>query len=83
MLIEHLTSERPITISARSRTVDQWQLLPGRENHLLDCVAMAAVAASISGVIAARAEIATRQRRRVEMPRPGERRVIDVKRWRR
>lgn len=82
MLVEHLTSERPISVSARGRTVDQWQLLPGRENHLLDCLTMAAVAASISGVIAAGAEIATRQRRRVELPRPGEQRVIDVKRWR-
>lgn len=82
MLVEHLTAERPITVSARGRTADVWQLLPGRENHLLDCLTMAAVAASISGVNAAGAEIATRQRRKVEIPRPGERRVIQVKRRR-
>ena len=50
--------------------------------HLLDCLTMAAMAASVSGVIAAGAEIATRQRRRVEVPGQGERRRIEVKWWR-
>jgi hypothetical protein len=32
--------------------VDEWRLIPGRDNHLLDCVVGAAVAASFSGVSA-------------------------------
>lgn len=82
LLVEHLTAERPVTVTARGRTVDQWQLLPGRENHLLDCLTMAAVGASISGVNAAGAELTGRQRKKVELPKPGERRAIQVKRWR-
>jgi hypothetical protein len=82
MLFEHLTAERPLTIEARGRTGDKWQLLPGRENHLLDCLSMSAVAASIAGVTAAGAESSTRDRKRVDLPKPGERKMIQVKRWR-
>lgn len=42
----HLTSEQPITVTARGRTVDEWKLLAGRENHFFDCWVMATVAAS-------------------------------------
>lgn len=80
MLIDHLTSESPITVEARGRVVDEWRLSPGRENHYLDCTVMNAVAASIAGIAAAGAEPLRRQRRRVEIPRPGERRVIQVRR---
>jgi hypothetical protein len=82
MLVEHLTAERPLTIEARGRTGDKWQLLPGRENHLLDCLTMAAAAASVAGVNATGAESTGRQRRRAEIPKSGERRTIQVKRWR-
>jgi len=82
MLIDHLTAEHPITVEAKGRSVDQWHLLPGRDNHLLDCLSMAAVAASVSGINAAGAESTGRQRRRAEIPKPGERRTIQVKRWR-
>jgi hypothetical protein len=82
MLFEHLTAERPLTIEARGRTGDKWQLLPGRENHLLDCLTMSAIAASIAGVTAAGAENSTRDRKRVDLPKPGERKMIQVKRWR-
>jgi phage terminase large subunit GpA-like protein len=82
LLVEHLAAERPITVEAKGRTVDVWQLTPGHENHLLDCLTMAAVAASVSGVGAIGAETLGRQRRRVELPKPGERRRIEVKRWR-
>ncbi len=81
MLVEHLAAERPVTVTARGRTVDQWQLLPGRENHLLDCLTMAAIAASIAGVNAAGTEFTGRQRKKVEIPTPGGRRKIQVKRW--
>jgi hypothetical protein len=80
MLIEHLTAERPVTVQARGRTVDQWVLTTGRDNHLLDCCTMAAVGASVAGIGAAGAEVMTRRRKKVELPQPGERRVIEVKR---
>lgn len=80
MLLEHLTAERPVTVTAKGRTVDQWQLLPGRENHLLDCLTMATLAASVAGIASPGAESTTRQRRRVEIPKAGERRRIEVRR---
>jgi len=82
MLIEHLTAERPVTVQARGRTVDQWVLSAGRDNHLLDCTTMAAVAASVAGINAAGAEGMSRRRKKVELPHPGERRVIQLKRYR-
>jgi hypothetical protein len=51
-----------------------------RENHYLDTAVMNAVAASIAGIAAAGAQPMRRERRRVEIPRPGERRVIQVRR---
>ena len=50
MLIEHLTSETPITVAAGGKTVEEFILRPNRDNHLLDCVVGCAVAASIQGV---------------------------------
>jgi hypothetical protein len=82
MLLDHLTSEQPITVEARGRSADQWKLLPGRDNHLLDCLVMASVAASVSGINAAGAETTTRQRKRVEIPTVNGRKRIEVKRWR-
>jgi hypothetical protein len=81
MLIDHLTSESPITVEARGRVVDEWRLAGvSRENHYLDTAVMNAVAASIAGIAAAGAQPLRRQRRRVEIPRAGERRVIQVRR---
>lgn len=54
-------------------------LIGNRDNHLLDCTTMAAVAASIRGVGAAGAETMSGRRRRVEIPKPGERRQMKVK----
>jgi phage terminase large subunit GpA-like protein len=82
MLAEHLTAERPVSVQARGRTADQWMLSPGKDNHLLDCATMSAVAASVAGIGAAGAEVMTRRRKRVEIPPAGQRRVIQVKRWR-
>lgn len=50
MLAEHLTSEYPTRVEARGRVVDEWRLFPGRDNHWLDCVVGAAVAASYAGI---------------------------------
>lgn len=52
MLTEQLTAEYPTRVEARARVVDEWRLIPGRDNHLFDCVVGAAVAASYAGVSA-------------------------------
>ena len=82
MLLDHLTSEQPIAVSARGRTVDEWKLLPGRENHFLDCAVLATVAASAAGITAVGAEMAPeRERKRVEIPKPGaQRKTISTRR---
>ena len=49
LLAEHLTAESRVTVSAAARTVDEWKLLPGRDNHWLDTVVGSAVAASVMG----------------------------------
>ena len=57
MLLDHLTSEQPIAVTARGQAVDEWKLFPGRENHLFDCCMMATVAAGSSpGTAKARAD---------------------------
>ena len=52
MLIDHLTAEYPEKTEARGRTVDEWHLRPARDNHFLDCLVGATVAASMCGVAA-------------------------------
>lgn len=50
LLAEHLTSEYRVQTEGRGRTVDEWKLRqPGLDNHWLDCMVGAAVAASIQG----------------------------------
>jgi hypothetical protein len=56
MLTEQLAAEYPVRVEARGRTVDEWRLIPGRDNHWLDCLVGAAVGASVAGVSAAGAE---------------------------
>ncbi len=70
MLLDHLTSEQPIAVSARGRTVDEWNLLPGRENHLFDCAVMATVTASAAGITAVGAEPSPERQRRWPPRRP-------------
>jgi hypothetical protein len=62
MLAEQLASEHPIRVEARGRVVDEWRLIPGRDNHFLDCVVGSAVAASFMGVSAVGAQAAAPQR---------------------
>lgn len=50
MFADHLTSEYRVETTGRGRTLFEWKRLPNRENHLLDCMVGAAVAASILGV---------------------------------
>lgn len=49
MIAEHLTAETPKRTPAGGREIDEWKLLPGRDNHLLDCLVGCFVAASRSG----------------------------------
>ena len=50
MLAEHLAAEHKIRTQGRGRQVDEWKLIAGRDNHLLDCLVGAAVAANMQGV---------------------------------
>ena len=56
MLSEQWSAEYPVRVEARGRTVDEWRLIPGRDNHWWDCVVGAAVAASFIGISAVGAE---------------------------
>jgi hypothetical protein len=80
LLFEHLTAEYPVRTEARGRVVDEWKMA-GRDNHWLDCLVGAAVAASIAGVQPVATEAGGRKRRKVEIPKTADgRRVIAVKR---
>lgn len=48
-LVDQLASEYGQRVSATGRTVTQWSLRPGRDNHWLDGLVGAAVLASIEG----------------------------------
>jgi hypothetical protein len=52
MLLEQLTAEYPTRVEAKGRVVDEWRLIPGRDNHWLDCLVGSAVAASFHGISA-------------------------------
>lgn len=47
---EAYCSEKPTKVSANGRTILEWELLPNKENHPLDCAVGCMVAASIAGV---------------------------------
>jgi hypothetical protein len=49
LLCEHLTSERPKPTMSQGRKVDEWKLVPGRENHFWDCLVGCCILASITG----------------------------------
>jgi hypothetical protein len=68
MLADHLTAERPNRTAGR-RVVDEWRLIPGRDNDLADVLTGCAVAASIRGAQLAEEQGATqrRTRRRVSL----------------
>ncbi len=53
LIADHLTSEHRIRTTGRGRTVDEWKLKPGRDNHWFDGVVGCAVAASVQGMPAA------------------------------
>ncbi|GJQ29708.1 MAG: hypothetical protein HBSAPP03_15920 [Phycisphaerae bacterium] len=52
LIAEHLTGEYRVKTEGRGRTVDEWKLrVDGLDNHWLDCLVGAAVAASMHGVV--------------------------------
>jgi phage terminase large subunit GpA-like protein len=52
LFAEHLTAEYRVKTEGRGRTVDEWKMRPERsDNHWLDCLVGAAVAASIQGAV--------------------------------
>ena len=46
----NLRSEYPVKTEGRGRTVDEWKLKPGEDNHYFDCLVGCCVAASMEGV---------------------------------
>lgn len=55
-LAEQLAAEESISVEAQGRRVDEWRLRrPNLDNHLLDCLVLASVAGSMSGVSVGRA----------------------------
>ncbi len=63
---EGYRAERPIEVKAvaTGRTVQEWQAIPGRENHPLDCAVGCMVGASVSGVTTGDLPKAKRSRKR-------------------
>jgi hypothetical protein len=52
LLADHLTAEYRVKTEGRGRTVDEWKpRVDGLDNHWLDCLVGAAVAASMQGVV--------------------------------
>lgn len=47
---DNLRSEYPVRTEGRGRTVDEWKLKPGEDNHYFDCLVGCCVAASMEGV---------------------------------
>lgn len=58
MLFDQVASEYPTRMENKvsGRTVDEWQLIPGRDNHFFDCLVGSMVAASYAGISAVGAD---------------------------
>ena len=68
LLFEHLTAEYPVRTEARGRVVDEWKQ-SGRDNHWLDCLVGASVAASVTGLQPTASETpGGRARKKVAVP---------------
>ena len=66
---QQMTSEYGIPTAGRSRTVNVWRLLPGRDNHYWDCVCGCYAAASERGVSYAGQTKAKAEKRAVSLPK--------------
>jgi hypothetical protein len=49
MMADHLSAEYAVETTGHGRTLQEWTLKPNRDNHLLDAVCLAAIAASMEG----------------------------------
>lgn len=68
LFADHCCSEEPIEVTARSRTVNEWRLKPGRsDNHWWDCLVGSAVGGSMLGVQLPGIEMVASQRTRVSL----------------
>lgn len=68
LLAEHLTSEYRVKTEGRGRTVDEWKLrVDGLDNHWLDCLVGAAVAASMEGAVVLGTDVITVARPRMKL----------------
>lgn len=67
MVAEQLASEYRVKTEGRGRTVDEWKLRPNFDNHFLDCLVGAAVAASIQGVSLMGEAKPRRKRKRIKL----------------
>lgn len=72
LLAEHIAAEYPVATSGQGRVVNVFKTIPGRDNHGLDCLVGAAVAASEQGLV-------TIGHDNESMPRRRRRRKLDVK----
>ena len=52
MIADQLSAEYPVSTSGRGRELLEWSLLPGRDNHYLDCAVMAATLGLMDGCAA-------------------------------
>ncbi len=66
LLADHLTAEYRVKTEGRGRTVDEWKVrLAGQDNHWLDCLVGAAVAASMQGCVLFGTDVRPRPRRKI------------------
>ena len=72
VIAEQLTAERATRVETKKRSIDQWKLIPGRDNHFLDCVVGCAVLAHRNGAKLP-AQKATRTRTRASGKTEGRR----------
>lgn len=49
LFADHLTAKDRVKTPGRGRTVDEWKLRPGRDNHWFDGIVGCAVGASVLG----------------------------------
>lgn len=60
---EAYRAEKPVEVTANGRTINEWGLIPGRENHPFDCAVGCMVAASYVGVKAVERKRKAKQRK--------------------
>lgn len=68
LISEHLTAEYRVKTEGRNRVVDEWRLrVAQQDNHWLDCLVGAAVAASMQGSVLFGTELSQPVRRKIKL----------------